>query len=231
MSFSSYVRTQNLFKMPAQFKFLFAILLFYAQSLSGQSIDYWKVDSTNQYRPRIEKGEYYRNNNYSLTYQIADSLFLHYFRREEKEVIPTFSTGQKSLFYWYMMNLEMRYGGFANVYLSDSWKYIPHARKGLKYLGQTELVKVLEKADSIYLQNEQLFEKGRKYEFMGNAINNKLVGFESLNANYDSLFKEVIINIEAKIRANPSEYCLNEHGDDHAVNFTGALKVFDHWNN
>jgi hypothetical protein len=124
---------------------------------------------------------------------------------EEIQVSKRLSPGQKALYFYWYLNDEVTNGGFIQFYWNDYRKYLPPIKDGLKLIGDTAMLNLVEQADKEYLANKDKFESQRRKSDWSPLYEN-LKRFDI----YDSVFYKIqnrpMELIEIYVRKHPEEF-------------------------
>ena len=124
---------------------------------------------------------------------------------EEIQVSKRLSPGQKALYFYWYLNDEVTNGGFIQFYWNDYRKYLAPIKDGLKLIGDTAMLDLVQQADKEYLANKEKFEFQRRTNDWSPLYEN-LRKFDI----YDSLFYKIqnrpMELIEKYVRKHPEEF-------------------------
>ena len=126
---------------------------------------------------------------------------------KESEILlaKRFSPGQKAIYFFWYLDGEVTNGGFIQFFWNNNRTYLPPIMDGLKLIGDKKMIKLVEKADAIYLANEKKFELEDSQENF-EKLYNELSEFENLDTIYYDIHEETMDLIEKYARKNPTDF-------------------------
>ena len=144
----------------------------------------------------------------------------------EIERNKSLSYGQKALYYWWYLDGQVTDGGFASFYLNGYGPYASTIIKSLEHIGDTAMAELVKKADRIYQKNKKLMEEAQESDLNEDDLYDRLTEMSVLDPKYDQMHDNTMSLIEAYIRKNPNEICVDENGKEFDPAFTGLCKTF-----
>lgn len=188
---------------------------------------YWEFDKTVHFRPELNKGEFFKLSGFDFGWFVLEPIS-KFIKDKEHEIErgKSLSYGQKALYYWWYLDAQVTNGGFVQFYYNGYGPYIPAIIKGLEHIGDTEMANLVKKADKIYQNNKKLMDKAQESDLFGSDLYDRLDEMSLLDDDYYEMNEKTMSLIEAYIRKNPNEICLDEDGKDFDITFTGLCKTF-----
>ena len=188
---------------------------------------YWEFNNEKHFRPRLPKGDFFKLKGFDFGWFVLEPLS-KFVQNKEQEIErgKSLSYGQKALYYWWYLDAQVTNGGFVQFYYNGYGPYVPTIIKGLEHIGDTEMAKLVEKADGIYQKNRALMEKAQETELFGSDLYEKLDGLTLLDKQYYDKNQDTMAFIEKYVRKNPNHICLDEDGNEFDLTFTGQCQTF-----
>ncbi len=188
---------------------------------------YWDFDKAKHFRPELNKGEFFKLSGFDFGWFVLEPIS-KFVKDKEHEIErgKSLSYGQKALYYWWYLDAQVTNGGFVQFYYNGYSPYVPAIIKGLEHIGDTEMANLVKKADKIYQKNKKLMNKAQESDLFGSDLYDRLDKMSLLDDDYYELNEKTMSLIEAYIRKNPNEICLDEGGVDFDMTFTGLCKTF-----
>jgi hypothetical protein len=160
----------------------------------------------NHLRPDLAKASFDTLHEWDLGWALLEPISKASGSDEEEILISKMlSPGQKALYFYWYLNDEVTNGGFIQFYWNDYRKYLPPLKDGLKLIGDTAMLNLLEQADEEYLANKDKFESQRRMNDWSPLYEN-LKKFDI----YDSVFYKIqnrpMELIEIYVRKHPDEF-------------------------
>lgn len=115
-------------------------------------------DKTNHLQPVFDKARFDTLHGFEFGWALLEPINIANSSDEDAELSKRFSPGQKALYFIWYLDAQVRNGGFVQFYLNGYGHYIPPIKDGLKLIGDTAMLSLVEKADMEYLQNKQLVD-------------------------------------------------------------------------
>ena len=185
---------------------------------------YWDFDATCHFKPKLDKGEFYKLSGFDFGWFVLEPLS-DYGQKGDSEVAQTrcLSYGQKALYYWWYLDGQVSNGGLVQFYFNNYGKYIPTIIKSLEHIGDQEMADLVKQADKIFQKHKKAVEKEMKEDMFSDELYEKLDALSELDDDYYDLNDQTMGLIEKYIRANPTEFCVDETGNDFELNFSGSI--------
>lgn len=190
-----------------------------------QNDPYWEFNEKTHFKPKLNKGDFYKLNNYDFGEFVIEPL-IKFTKDNEIEKGKSFSYAQKTLYYWWYLDGQVTNGGFVQFYYNGYEKYIPTIIKGLEYIGDKKMSSLVKKADKIYQKNIKLMKKAQKSDLFGSDLYDRLDELSDLDDKYFDLNEKTMSLIEQYIRKHPNEICFDENGREYDINFVGICKSY-----
>ncbi|WP_316823792.1 DUF4375 domain-containing protein [Pedobacter miscanthi] len=193
--------------------FLFAIILQSCDQSRDQKANndisiedqYSLSDKQHQLRPEFDKLKFDSLHDWDFGWAIVEPINLAKSRDDDKELSKRFSPGQKALYFFWYLDAEVTNGGFIQFYTNDYREYLPAIKKGLKLIGDHEMVDLISKADDYYLQNEALFVELKKKNRQ-ELLFPKLIGFNQYDETYYKIHDNTMKLLEKYAKERPDEF-------------------------
>lgn len=176
---------------------------------------YWAFDSATHYRPRIDKGDFYRYSGVDFISFMHDSLVTYLDGNiHQTEKLKTLSYGQKSLLYWWWIIGILEYdGGLSTLYSGDLSDCMPAIIKSMEYIGAKHMAQVLQRAHQIVQHNQKIIDANPKIKLLATAQSDLYyVGLDTLDEIARKQTDSTSLKLEQWIRAHPDEFCTDERG-------------------
>jgi Domain of unknown function (DUF4375) len=174
---------------------------------SNNSIEqYDTFDKENHLQPDFAKVSFDTLHEWDLGWALLEPINKASDKDEEEiKLSKSLSPGQKALYFYWYLNDEVTNGGFIQFYWNDYRKYIPPIKNGLKLIGDTAMLELVEQADKEYLANKDKFDSQREKNDWSPLYDN-LKRFDT----YDSIFYKIqnrpMELIEIYVRKHPEEF-------------------------
>jgi len=115
------------------------------------------------------------------------------------------SPGQKALYFFWYLDGEVTNGGFIQFYWNGYRRYIPAILDGLKLIGDTTMIELVEKADKEYLLHKEKFNEQRLKDDWS-PLYDDLKNFETYDESYYKMHDKTMELIEKYARQHPEEF-------------------------
>lgn len=140
---------------------------------------------------------------------VLDNLFLKLEKspKDEFDEVSTWREGQKAIYATFILESEVLNGGFNQFYFNSSRQFFKLAENGFKELNSKEFLKIVTKANSIYLKNRTHFENSElsTEEFVESYIDNPLNKLDDEFYDQDEIQNVKELRIKY-IKGNVSEF-------------------------
>lgn len=156
-----------------QFKTLLFLLLILScgqtEIKSTQALDnsmelYNTFDSSNHLQPLFDKTKFDTSHGWDFGWAILKPINIAKSKDDDKLLATRFSPGQKALYFFWYLDAEVTNGGFIQFYWNNYRQYLPPIIDGLKLIGDTSMLDLVNKADEEYLKHKEQFVLQRQKE-------------------------------------------------------------------
>lgn len=166
---------------------------------------YNTFDKDNHLQPAFDKTKFDTSHGWDFGWAILEPINIAKGDEDEILLSKRFSPGQKALYFIWYLDAEVTNGGFIQFYWNDYRKYIPPILEGLKLIGDTSMLDLVNKADKEYLANKEKFDsEKRKGDW--EPLYDNLKEFEAYDNIYYKTHDKTMELIEKYARQNPSEF-------------------------
>ncbi|WP_146171792.1 DMP19 family protein [Flavobacterium magnum] len=162
-------------------------------------------EKDNHLKPDFNKTEFESLDSWDFGWAILEPINLAADKESEIELSKRFSPGQKALYFFWYLDGEVTNGGFIQFYWNENRKYLPAILKGLKLIGDNEMITLVDNAEKVYLKHIQKFETGNSQEDFEHLYN-ELTEFEDLDLKYYEMHDNTMSLIEKYAKQNPNEF-------------------------
>ncbi|AWA31038.1 hypothetical protein HYN48_13625 [Flavobacterium magnum] len=166
---------------------------------------YDTFDKENHLKPNFDISEFETLDSWDFGWAILEPINIAADKESEKELSKRFSPGQKALYFFWYLDGEVTNGGFIQFYWNENRRYLPAILKGLKLIGDQQMVSLVENADKIYSKNREKFEAGNSQEDF-EKLYNELSEFEDLDLKYFEMHDNTMSLIEKYAKQNTNEF-------------------------
>ena len=196
-----------------------------------QDDPYWEFDKTVHYRPKLNKGNFFRLTGFDFGWFVLEAIS-NFIKDREGEITKgkSLSYGQKALYYWWYVDAQVTNGGFVQFYFNDYGHYVPTIIKSLEHIGDKKMADLIQRADNIYQKDKKLIDKAREKDLFDSDLYERLEELSDLDSEYYKLNEKTMTRLEKYIRKNPYEFCIDEEGNEFNMKYSGECKTF-HKNN
>lgn len=168
--------------------------------------NYFKYfDPEDQLRPKLSTKKFKELKDWDFVWEILEPINIATTQRSEIGLSKKLSKGQKTLYFFWYLDAEVENGGFIQFYHNKTDHYLPSIIEGLEFLGDRNMLNLINKAEELYQQKKSLFEKATTIEAFS-KLYDKIAGFSELEDKYYKLRDKTISLIEKYIRENPKEF-------------------------
>jgi hypothetical protein len=169
------------------------------------TINYVLFDQENHLQPDFDKTNFDTLHGWDFGWAILEPINIAKSRADDKELSKRFSSGQKALYFFWYLEEEVTNGGFIQFYWNGYREYLPAIETGLKLVGDTNLIELIEKADKEYLANKNKFDLQQELNDWEPLYDN-LVQFNDFDQEYYKMRNSTMDKIEKYIRLKPAEF-------------------------
>lgn len=118
---------------------------------------YNTFDKSDHLRPLFDKTKFDTSHGWDFGWAVLEPINVAKGKEDEKLLAKRFSPGQKALYFFWYLDAEVTNGGFIQFYWNDNRKYVPPIIDGLKLIGDTSMLDLVNKADLEYLKYKEQF--------------------------------------------------------------------------
>lgn len=178
-----------------------------SNNTSDNSLElYDTFDKENHLQPDLAKASFDTLHEWDLGWALLEPINKASDNGEDEiKLSKRLSPGQKALYFYWYLNDEVTNGGFIQFYWNDYRKYLPPIKDGLKLIGDTAMLNLVEQADREYLANKDKFDSQRQKNDWS-PLYEYLKRFDT----YDSVFYKIqnrpMELIETYVRKHPDEF-------------------------
>lgn len=207
------------------------LLSFFNCKAQNEKDPYWEFNKEEHFRPKLSKGEFFKLSGYDFGWFILEPLS-EFIKDKDHEIEKgrSLSHAQKALYYWWYLDAQVTNGGFVQFYYNGYGPYVPTIINGLEHIGDNEMADLVKKADKIYQKNKKLMDKAQESDLFGSDLYDRLDELYEFDDAYYEMNMNTMALMEAYIRQNVNEVCLDEDGKVFDVTFSGLCKTY-HNNN
>lgn len=162
-------------------------------------------EKDNHLKPDFDKTEFATLDSWDFGWAILAPINSATDKESEIELSKRFSAGQKALYFFWYLDSEVCNGGFIQFYWNQNRKYCAPVLKGLKLIGDTEMIKLVERAEQLFLKHQSKFELEDTQENF-DKVYNELTEFEELDLQFFDIHDTTMDLIEKYIRENVNEF-------------------------
>ena len=164
-------------------------------------------EKENHLKPEFDKSEFETLSSWDFGWAILQPINIAADKESEKTLSKRFSPGQKAIYFFWYLDGEVTNGGFIQFYWNENRKYLQPILKGLKLIGDNEMINIVEEADKIYLKNKDKFELEDSQENF-EKLYNELTEFEDLDLKFYEIHDRTMDLIEKFARQNTNEFVI-----------------------
>ncbi|MDB5286118.1 MAG: hypothetical protein JWR05_1067 [Mucilaginibacter sp.] len=162
-------------------------------------------EKENHLQPNFNKANFDELKGWDLGWDLLEPINIAKSTDEDKELSKRFSPGQKALYFFWYLDGAVTNGGFIQFYWNGFGYYLSTIREGLKLVGDSELIKLIDLADNYYLLNQVQFETLRAHDDYP-SVYKSLNGFQTYDDAYYKIRDNTMQLIEAYARKYPEEF-------------------------
>lgn len=166
---------------------------------------YNTFDKDNHLQPLFDKTKFETLHGWNFGWAILEPIKIAKDDEDEKLLSQRLSSGQKALYFIWYLDAQVTNGGFIQFYWNDYRKYLPPIIDGLKLIGDTSMLGLVEKADKEYLANKDRFILQRQKDNL-ESLYDSLKNFDKYDDIYYKTHNNTMKLIEKYARQNPSEF-------------------------
>lgn len=162
-------------------------------------------EKENHLKPDFDKAEFELLKSWDFGWAILEPINSATDKESEKLLAKRLSPGQKALYFFWYLDSEVTNGGFIQFYWNENRNYLSPILKGLKLIGDNEMIQLLEKADKIYLKNADKFKLEDSQENF-EKLYNELTEFEEHDLKFFDIHDNTMDLIEKYARENSRDF-------------------------
>lgn len=166
---------------------------------------YNTFDKDNHLQPSFDKSKFDTLHGWDFGWEILEPINIAKGDEQEIQLSKRFSPGQKALYFIWYLDAEVTNGGFIQFYWNGYEKYIPPILDGLKLIGDTLMIDLVNKADKEYQVNKEKFYSEKQKDDWGPLYDN-LKKFEEYDSIYYKAHDKTMELIEKYARQNPDNF-------------------------
>jgi len=166
---------------------------------------YNTFDSDIHLKPDFDKSVFDSLHSWDFGWAILEPINIAPDKEKEKTLSRRLSPGQKTIYFFWYLDEDVTNGGFIQFYWNGNRRYLPPIIDGLKLIGDTTLLRLIEKADNEYLKNKEKFDLQLEKDDWEPLYDN-LKDFEKLDDEYYKIHDKTMELIEQYARLHDSEF-------------------------
>jgi hypothetical protein len=174
-------------------------------SMTNSTELYNTFDSINHLIPDFDKSVFDSLHSWDFGWAILEPINIATDKEKEKTLSRRLSPGQKTIYFFWYLDEEVTNGGFIQFYWNGYRRYLPPIIDGLKLIGDTTLLRLIEKADSEYLKNKEKFDLQREKDNWKPLYDN-LKEFDKFDDEYYKIHDKTMDLIEKYARKHVTEF-------------------------
>ena len=172
----------------------------------GSSMEQFNTfDKENHLTPLFAKTKFDSLHGWELGWEILKPINNAKDDEDEKLRSRRLSPGQKALYFIWYLDGQVTNGGFIQFYWNDYHKYLPPIIDGLKLIGDTSMLVLVEKVDKEYLANEDKFSLQKKRNDI-EPLYESLKHFDEFDNTYYKSRDNTMLLIEKYARRHSTEF-------------------------
>lgn len=118
---------------------------------------YNTFDRSNHLQPLFDKIIFKNSHGWDFGWAILQTINIAKSKDDNKLLATRFSPGQKALYFFWYLDAQVTNGGFIQFYWNDYRQYLSPIIDGLKLIGDTSMLDLVNKADEEYLKHKEYF--------------------------------------------------------------------------
>ena len=167
---------------------------------------YNKFEVANHLRPDFKRSKFQSLNSWNLGWELLEPINIATDDEEsELELSTCLSPGQKALYFIWYLDAQVTNGGFIQFYWNGYRKYLEPILEGLKLIGDTIMLDLVQKVDQEYLIHQNKFQEQQELDDL-EPLYDQLPKFDE----YDDVFykhhDQTMALIEKYARTNTQEF-------------------------
>jgi hypothetical protein len=125
--------------------------------------------------------------------------------RFERDRAKRLSSGQKALYFFWYLESEVPNGGFVQYYWNGCEKYLPATIKGLREIGDTAMLALVEDVELEYNSKRNTFVRNKLVNEFSETYED-LEWYDSFDKRFFSLREQTLKKFETYIRKHPEQF-------------------------
>jgi len=185
---------------------------------------YWKFDESKHYKPSLNTTEFFKLSGFDFCWFILGSISHEDVETTKSDIL---SFGQKALYYWSFLEIQVPNGGFTQFYYNDYGRYVPTILKGLQYIKDFKMSDLVSRSYDLYLKEQNKVNSAKQRGMQAfSDLYKELKDFDELDNEYYNINEITMKMLENFARRNPSEFCNNVFCDPINSNQSIEFKSF-----
>ena len=175
------------------------------QTIDNSMELYNTFDTSNHLQPLFDKTTFDTSHSWGFGWAVLEPINIAKGKEDEKLLAKRFSQGQKALYFFWYLDAEVTNGGFIQFYWNDIRKYLPPIIDGLKLIGDSSMLGLVNKADREYLNHKEQFVLQRQKDDW-QPLYDSLKKFDNYDSTYYLIHDKTMDLIEKYARQHPEEF-------------------------
>lgn len=164
-----------------------------------------EFDRANHLQPLFSRKQFDSLHGFELGWALLEPINLAKSREDEVELSKRFSPGQKALYFIWYLDAQVTNGGFVQFYLNGYREYILPIRNGLKLIGDTAVLALVDSADNEYINNQEVVDSYTEKKSW-QPLYDKPFKFSIYDSIYYKSNKNMMQLIEKYARKKPEDF-------------------------
>ncbi len=177
--------------------------------------------------PKIYKGDFFRLTGFEMGWFLLKPINIAPSRSQEAIVTDRLSGGQRALYFWWYLDAEVSNGGFSQFYFNGYGEYIPEIKKGLEYIGDVEMLKLVTDAHEVYLKYSSVVADARDDMEFGSKFYEDMEELEAFSSMYYKKNEQTMEILRQYALKRPNEFGMDLAGQPIDPKFTGTCERKD----
>ncbi len=166
---------------------------------------YNTFDKTNHLQPVFDKTKFDTLHGWDFGWAILEPINIAKSDEDEIQLSKRFSHGQKALYFIWYLDAQVTNGGFIQFYWNGFRQYVPPILDGLKLIGDTFMLDLVNKADKEYQANKERFDS-EKQKGDWEPLYDNLKKFEEYDSIYYKTHDKTMELIEKYAKQNANDF-------------------------
>ncbi len=169
---------------------------------------YWKFDESEHHKPILDTTDFFKLSGFNFCWFILDSISHEAVEKTNGQIL---SFGQKAVYYWSFLEIQVPNGGFTQFYYNDYGKYVPTIVKGMQYIKDSNMSDLVSRSYELYLKEQDKLDDAKQGGMQAfSDLYKEIKDFDELDSEYYKLNEITMKMLENYTRKNPSEFCNNQ---------------------